>query len=194
MTEPIIIVSGCARCGTTAMLTMLEAGGVPVSGDPVSHEQPESTKLPRHHEWLADCRGKAIKILDPHRHTPPTHYPYRWVFMRRDSRQQALSQIKFLEALFGSQITYTRKLRESIRADNQRLPAWLRERYGKNNVLVVRFEKLISNPLDTALRVCRFLSVGSSEAEVMTNAIHRREPECLSTLWELEAIAGASRD
>ena len=89
------------------MMRMLEAGGLSTVTDGVrsaDHDNPRGyyelervKKLSSGDvEWLADARGKAVKVIATLLyHLPPTH-TYRIVFMRRDISEILASQRQML--------------------------------------------------------------------------------------------------
>ncbi|HFD38992.1 MAG TPA: sulfotransferase family protein, partial [Anaerolineae bacterium] len=97
MSRPITIVSGLPRSGTSMMMKMLEAGGLPVLTDqiraadednPKGYYEFERVKQIEHdQEWLPDAQGKAVKMIAALlKHLPPD-YEYKIVFMQRDMQE-----------------------------------------------------------------------------------------------------------
>jgi hypothetical protein len=105
---PIIVVSGLPRSGTSLMMQMLRAGGVPIAADDVRAPDPhnphgyfEFEAVKTIHEgrnlaWLEDVRGKAIKIVSYLLGWLPESTDYLLLFMRRDLAEVAASQAKML--------------------------------------------------------------------------------------------------
>lgn len=106
--RPVIIVSGLPRSGTSLMMQMLEAGGVPVLTD---QRRPADASNPRgYYEfepvkrlgkeepvWMSDAAGHALKVVSPLLVHLPSDYVYRVVFMLRDLDEVILSQRAMLE-------------------------------------------------------------------------------------------------
>lgn len=65
----MVIVSGFGRCGSSMTMQMLAAGGIECLGEWPSFEHPKALKLDM--AWLRAQEGKALKVLDPHRHRLP---------------------------------------------------------------------------------------------------------------------------
>lgn len=100
---PVFIVSGLPRSGTSLMMRMLEAGGLPILSDgereadednPRGYYELEAVKaLPRGEaSWLPSARGTAVKVISallPH--LPPTER-YRVLFLRRAMPEILASQ------------------------------------------------------------------------------------------------------
>jgi hypothetical protein len=89
------------------MMQMLEAGGLPVLTDrkrPADADNPKgyyefeaAKRLPEDSSWLADARGKAIKIVAPLLSYLRGPLAYRIIFMERDLPEVVASQRKMLE-------------------------------------------------------------------------------------------------
>jgi len=106
--QDVVIVSGLPRSGTSMMMKMLEAGGVPVLTDHIReangdnpkgyYEFERVKKLPQGDiAWLDDAAGKAVKIISQLvMHLPDTH-TFRVIMMRRDINEILASQTKMLE-------------------------------------------------------------------------------------------------
>ena len=105
--QPITIVSGLPRSGTSMMMKLLEAGGIPVLIDGIRTADDDNPKgyyefervkqLPDGDDaWLADAQGKVVKLISALLHHLPSHYTYRIVFMRRRMEEILRSQQKML--------------------------------------------------------------------------------------------------
>ena len=107
--RPIVVVSGLPRSGTSMMMKMLEAGGLPVWVDgiraadgqnPTGYYELERVKdlhKPIDKRWVRDGRGRAVKVISSLlEHLPPTNN-YRVVFMQRDLGEVLASQSRMLE-------------------------------------------------------------------------------------------------
>lgn len=105
--KPVIIVSGLPRSGTSMMMKILEAGGIPPLTDgvrkadgnnPNGYYEFERVKNLREGDtgWLPDARGKAVKIISPLLPYLPAGYDYHIVFMQRNIREILESQQKML--------------------------------------------------------------------------------------------------
>jgi len=103
MTDSFItVVSGMPRSGTSLMMRMLEAGGLPVLTDglrlPDEHnprgyfEYEPVKRLAQDSSWLPSARGKAVKIICWLLPYLPDSLDYRVVFMERDLDEIFASQ------------------------------------------------------------------------------------------------------
>lgn len=102
--KPIVVVSGLPRSGTSMAMKMLEAGGLPILADGIRTADISNPKGYYEFEpvkeldkggdvrWLAEARGKAVKIISFLLTWLPERYDYRVIFMQRDLREAIASQ------------------------------------------------------------------------------------------------------
>ena len=105
--ETIWIVSGLPRSGTSLMMQMLQAGGLPILIDkarpPDEHnprgyfELQKVKHLALDSSWLGESRGKAIKVIVQLIPFLPAGFKYRILFVRRDLREIVRSQERMLQ-------------------------------------------------------------------------------------------------
>lgn len=98
----VTVVSGLPRSGTSMMMRMLEAGGMPVLTDslrapdednPLGYYEYDAVKrLRTDTSWVADAVGRAVKIIYLLMYGLPRDQRYRVIFMRRDLREVLASQ------------------------------------------------------------------------------------------------------
>lgn len=201
MSKTITIVSGFGRCGTSLVMQMLEAGGMPMTGIWPAFEAEESAGIldggSIDRAWLESVPGHAVKVLDPHRGSIPAGPDYRVIWCHRDHQEQAKSQTKFLAVMVG--IPYSRDtVRTFARSYNKDLPAAMRVLRACNpkGVLELNFENILAYPAATAIDIANFC--GGMNAEAMAKAVRPRTPQCatgmameLSLLQEREAECDA---
>ena len=106
MPEPVTVVSGLPRSGTSLAMQMIHAGGMPAVTDgqrtsdddnPRGYFEFERVKQLRSDKaWLDDAAGKVVKIIHLLLTELPDDRPYRVVFMRRDLREVVKSQSTML--------------------------------------------------------------------------------------------------
>ena len=110
--EIVTIVSGLPRSGTSMMMQMLEAGGLPILADGERtadesnprgyHEFERAKRLMQDRTWLPEARGKVVKIvaqllpLLPGADRDAKPFAYRVIFMERDLREIIASQARML--------------------------------------------------------------------------------------------------
>ena len=103
----ITVVSGLPRSGTSMMMKMLEAGGIPPVTDnlrtadednPKGYYEFERVKqlTKGDIEWLVDAPGKVVKVIAALLPYLPATYRYRVVFIQRDMTEVLASQRQML--------------------------------------------------------------------------------------------------
>ncbi len=165
--NPIIVVSGLPRSGTSLMMQMLNKGKVPIFTDnkrnsdesnPKGYFEHEAVKsLRRDKKWLPQATGKAVKIIShllPHL---PAKYNYKVIFMLRDISEVVRSQHKML-VLQGKHKEDTYPARLEIAFKNQLLNAnnWLKSNHNAS-VLYINHIDAITKPKEVAEKVQQFL-------------------------------------
>jgi hypothetical protein len=102
--EPVVVVSGLPRSGTSMMMRMLHAGGMPTLTDesrgadesnPHGYFEFSPTKdagAGVDLRWLDEAKGRAVKLVSPLLEHLPSRYNYRVIFMQRDLREVIASQ------------------------------------------------------------------------------------------------------
>lgn len=106
-TSPITIVSGLPRSGTSMMMRVLEAGGLPLLVDGQRNADEDNPKGYFEHElvkglkeektdWLPEAAGKVVKVVSPLLELLPSNYEYRVLFMQRAIPEVLASQQKML--------------------------------------------------------------------------------------------------
>lgn len=106
---PVVIVSGLPRSGTSMAMRMLEAGGLEVVSDGLREADDDNPKGYYEFErvkeldkggdtaWMADARGKSVKIISWLLEYLPADVNCQIVFMRRHLDEVLASQSKMLE-------------------------------------------------------------------------------------------------
>jgi broad-specificity NMP kinase len=107
LSKVVTIVSGLPRSGTSMMMKLLEAGGLPPLTDnlrtadednPKGYYEFERVKqLPKGDvAWLPDAQGKVVKVIAALLPHLPTGYQYRVIFMQRAMPEVLASQKQML--------------------------------------------------------------------------------------------------
>ena len=170
--RPIVVVSGLPRSGTSLAMRMLDVGGLPVMIDGVRHAdvsnpngyyELERVKTLEGHgdaRWLADARGKAIKIISFLLTWLPETYDYRVVFMERrldevlasqDAMLQHRGEVEAIEASRDARALYEEHLRQIDR--------FLLSRRSCFSVLRLDYGHVVARPADAAARLAAFIDV-----------------------------------
>ena len=172
MSATPIVVSGFGRCGSSLVMQMLHAGGVPCLG-----------QYPAFEGRAAVAPGQAVKILDPHREAPAP-YPIpplaRVIWLDRDAREQAASHAKFVALTMGLHYDreHRRRLVAMLRADR---PHALRA-IGKRPLLLLSFEGLLASPGTQAARLAAFVGSPLFDVAAAVRQVQRRSPRCAEGL------------
>jgi hypothetical protein len=139
MSQPIIVVSGLPRTGTSMMMRVLASGGVPVVTDdlrtadddnPHGYYELEDAKRVRDDDSFLDQAGcKAVKMIYRLLYDLPDRHEYRVVFMQRDLREVVASQNRMLERR-GEPVGQIpdEKVVKLFERDLQAINAWLAAR------------------------------------------------------------------
>jgi len=186
--QPIVVVSGLPRSGTSMMMKMLEAGGLPVLTDnlrtadednPRGYYEFERVKqIEEDREWLPGARGKVVKMVSALlKHLPPD-YRYRVLFMQREMGEILASQRQMLvrRGEDTERIDDTEMARLFARHLSQ-IESWL-ARQPQMDVLHVHYSDVLATPAAQAARVNAFLGGGLDErrmAEVVDPELYRQK-------------------
>jgi hypothetical protein len=167
----IVVVSGLPRSGTSLMMSMLEAGGLPALTDGIRQadaDNPEGyfefervKQLDKgDRDWLGQAQGRAIKVISALLEHLPSEYTYRVIFMHRRMEEILASQRKMLErrgepASDGNDA----RLAAAFQKHLARVQAWLA---AQPNIalLNVDYNALLSDPIAGSRAVKRFLDDG----------------------------------
>lgn len=193
----IVVVCGLGRCGTSLAMTMLAAGGFPVHGNPPDFEDGRILNLSSDASWLDEVEGRAFKLLDPHQNPLPPRAlsgrVYVPIWMRRNFREQAKSQIKLLRLLRPDVRAPRRPALEAAlgREHRQGLDA-LRLATGVAPA-IFDFEDVIRYPIRAAARLAQvaapLLPEGQRpDLDKMARWVAPRSPRCLDGFLELDLV------
>ena len=105
--QPVTVVSGLPRSGTSMLMKMLEAGGIPPLTDSIRTADDDNPKGYYEFErvkamdkgdtaWLADAQGKVVKVISALLKYLPADYQYKVVYIRRNMPEILASQRKML--------------------------------------------------------------------------------------------------
>lgn len=175
----VLVVSGLPRSGTSLMMQMLSAGGVPVLTDnkrppdesnPYGYYEYEAAKrlYQGHSEWMGQARGHAVKIISHQLKHLPADYDYRVIFMRRDVAEIVASQKTMLERMGTLPVSFDAE--QLVREYDQHLiyiTRWLGEQ-PNFRVHPVSHRQLIQDSPATIDVLCEFLDL-----PVDASAMHR---------------------
>lgn len=164
----ITVVSGLPRSGTSLMMQMLEAGGMPVLTDferkpdidnPRGYFEWEPVKLlPKEPQLIDEAEGKAVKVVSQLLLSLPVGREYKVIFMERPLPEVLASQEKMLEHRGTNIPADYDSMQSAFREHLREVIAWLEERQ-EIPVHRVGFRKLMNNARPTAEAVRAFLGM-----------------------------------
>jgi hypothetical protein len=165
--EFITVVSGLPRSGTSMMMKMLEAGGMPVLVDHVRtadednprgyYEYERVKQIETDQAWLADAGGKAVKMVAALLRHLPANYRYRVLFMQRNIEEVLASQRQMLirrgepTEAFGDD-----QMADMFAKHVEKIQAWLAQQHNMS-VLYVQYGEVVSHPAEQIARIDEFL-------------------------------------
>lgn len=183
----IAIVSGLPRSGTSMMMKMLEAGGMPVLTDNIRTADEDNPKgyyefervkqIEQDRAWLEDAHGKVVKMIAALlKHLPPDN-EYKVIFMKRDIGEVLASQRQMLiRRGEPPDAVPDEKMAELFRRHVVQVEAWLADQ-PTFDVIYIEHGRVLANPLAEAKRVSGFLGGkldAERMAEVVDPALHRQ--------------------
>ena len=193
--EDVIIVSGLPRSGTSMLMKMLEAGGIPPLTDNIRTADSDNPKGYYEFErvkaldkgdtaWLADTQGKVVKVISALLKYLPAEYKYRVVYIRRNMPEILASQRKMLvrrgedpDKVDDAQMT------ELFNKHVAQVEAWLAAQ-PNIDVLYVHYSDMLQDPQTEAVRLNEFLG-GNLDIEAMVSVVdphlYRNRQDELST-------------
>jgi hypothetical protein len=166
--QPVIVVSGLPRSGTSMLMKMLEAGGIPPLTDSIRTADDDNPKGYYEFErvkamdkgdtaWVADARGKAVKVISALLKYLPADFQYQIIYIRRNMPEILASQRKML----------IRRGEDPDKMDDEQMAAlfakhvaqvekWLEEQPNLA-VLYVHYSDILADPQSQVTRINEFL-------------------------------------
>jgi hypothetical protein len=178
--EFITIVSGLPRSGTSLMMQMLQAGGLPALTDRVRSADQDNPRgyfefepvkrLRTDRSWLSQARGHAVKIIHLLLRELPLDgsLAYRIVFMHRPIEEVLASQRAMLER-DGKTGAEPSILRRAFESQLVQIESWLAAQPGVA-VLPVEYHRVLREPAAVAEDLRAFLSL-DLDAAAMVRAV-----------------------
>jgi hypothetical protein len=163
----ITVVSGLPRSGTSLMMQMVVAGGIPALTDGLRSADENNLKgyleweaakaLPQSPTAITAAEGKVVKVISALLRSLPGPYEYRVVFMCRPLEEVITSQNRMLERL-GREVApvpqsqvvaaFTKHLKE--------VKMWLPEQPNMS-VHYVDYPSVVQQPAVESARIAEFL-------------------------------------
>lgn len=160
--QPVIVVSGLPRSGTSLTMQMLHASGLPILTD--NKRQPDASNPKGYFEfepvkqmatrtvdWMGQAQGKVVKIVSPLLPYLPTDYRYQVIFMVRDVGEIVASQ---------TQMMYPHKPSDNAQSEYQqhldKIRQWLAIQ-PNINIIYIEHRQAIEQPSSVAQEIAQFL-------------------------------------
>ncbi len=184
---PVVVVSGLPRSGTSMMMQMLAAGGVPLLTDGQREPDVDNPKgyfelqrvaaLARNSAWLNEATGRAVKIISSLLYYLPGTCRFKVIFMRRDLDEVLASQASMLRRSGeGGAEAAGPELVRFFQTQFTQVKGWL-ESQANIEVLFLEYAQAIAHPREAAEVVRAFLGLDldvSGMAAVVDPALYRR--------------------
>jgi hypothetical protein len=165
----LTVVSGIPRSGTSLMMSMLEAGGMPVLVDKVREADIDNPRgyyeyepvktLKSDSSWVAQSNGMAVKMVYLLVYDLPPDIPYRVLVMHRNMSEVLASQRVMLERLGKPSRVDDEKIAALFRNHLVKFAAWSKDR-PNISVLDVDYNEMVADPGPVALAINDFLGGG----------------------------------
>ena len=165
--QPITIVSGLPRSGTSMMMKMLHAAGIEPIQDGIRSADTDNPKGYYEFErvkklsegdvaWLPDAEGKAVKIISALLVKLPEGYDYKVLFMRRDLNEVLASQDKMLVRRGEEKAVEDEQMKAIYNKHLAQVEGWMRSHAGLA-FIDVDYTQLATAPLSILPQINKFL-------------------------------------
>lgn len=184
--QPVIVVSGLPRSGTSMLMKMLEAGGLSVVTDGEREADTDNPKGYYEFErvkqldkgdtaWVKEAQGKAVKVISALLEHLPPGYEYKVLFMERRMSEVLASQRKMLERRGETSSVDDETLGKLLAKHVQQVKSWLT---GQPNfaLMTVDYNQMLADPQPYVQRINQFLGGQLNEQamnEVVDPALYR---------------------
>ncbi len=165
----ITIVSGLPRSGTSLMMQMLAAGGMPILSDgervadidnPRGYLEWERIKqLPKDTASIAEAEGKAVKVISRLLLSLPEGHEYRVIFMQRPLPEVLLSQEAMLRNRgTASAAPANAAIAAAFESHLREVNAWLDSK-ASVKTFRVPYHEVLRNAAPIANKISQFLGI-----------------------------------
>ena len=179
--EPIVVVSGLPRSGTSMLMKMLVAGGVPVITDEVrssdddpggyfEHERIKDLEKEQDKSWLRAARGKSVKVISHLLQSLPDDNYYRVILMRRDLDEILASQNIMLERREEENPIEDQKAKDLY--SKHLITTKVHARRKPNfELLEMHYRKVLDDPMNSAREINDYLG-GKLDIQAMAEVVN----------------------
>ena len=186
--EPIVVVSGLPRSGTSMLMKMLDAGGMEIMTDServadidnpkgyFEYERVKDLEKETDKSYIREGRGKVLKVISFLVKDLPEDNDYQVIFMRRDLDEVLASQNKMIERLGTEDSTAAEEaMKEAYRNDIVRTRLLCKNR-ANFELIEVNYKSTVENPVATVRGVNAFVGGHLDEAamrEAVDGSLYR---------------------
>jgi len=176
--QPIIIVSGLPRSGTSMMMKMLAEGGIPAITD--EFRRPDLDNPNGYFEfetvrqmsdgnvaWLENAGGKAVKIISALLEHLPSNYSYKIIFLERDIQEVLASQHKMLGHRNEKPTANETEIERQIQQHLSAMKPWL-VRQPNMEVMYVNYNELMTKPKSYCEQITEFLDLPLNQTRMLS--------------------------
>jgi hypothetical protein len=186
MGNEVIVVTGLPRAGTSMIMQMLAAGGVPILSDdaraadednPRGYFEYDPVKRTyRDASWIAEATGKAVKVVAPLVLAIPAHTRCLVISIERDLDEVFMSQ----ERMLRNRGVDVPERRAEVKQEYSRIQERVRDFLAKRpntRLLWLQHRDVLAHPDIAAAAINRFLGGWMNEdamARVVRPELHRQ--------------------
>ena len=164
----VTIVSGLPRSGTSMMMKMLDAGGIPPLTDEIREADADNPKGYYEYErvkkldkgdtvWLEEAQGKSVKVISGLLKYLPEGYRYKVIFLQRRMEEILASQKQMLiRRGEPTDAVSDEKLAGLFRQHLRRIAAWIGEQ-PNFDIIYVDYNDILESPVEQVSKVNQFL-------------------------------------
>jgi len=180
--KTVTIVSGLPRSGTSMMMQVLEAGGIPALKDDIRVADEDNPKgyyefervkqIAQDQAWLEDAKGRVVKMVSALLLQLPSTHRYQVVFMRRKMEEILASQKQMLvrKGEAPSPVSDD-KMAALFRKHLDQVEKWVAEQ-SNVQVLYVHYNEVLAEPRPQMDKINRFLG-GTLDVDKMVSVVDR---------------------
>lgn len=176
----IVVVSGLPRSGTSLLMQMLAAGGLPVLTDGARaadednprgyYEWELAKRLPQQPDLISQAEGKALKVVSSLLSALPAGHDYRVLYSERPLAEVAASQVAMIRRRGVQPSLEGDRLIAALDAHQRQAMTLLQQR--GLPFCIVRYHDLLADPRREADRIRQFLGL-PLDTEAMARQVDR---------------------
>ncbi len=136
--EPVIVVSGLPRSGTSLMMQMLHQAGIPILTDekraaddsnPKGYFELDAVKrIKSDKSWVAQAQGKAVKVVAPLLPGLPVGQRYKIIYLKRSLTEILVSQQVMLgKSRHAALKNFPLQMANNLQAQHDRAISWMQQ-------------------------------------------------------------------